>query len=126
MLEAAIASAPTLGLILVAAAGAGLTMREAVLIRLDPAPRAGRLPVLAVLAASAPLLGLLGTVIGLVTAFSRGDATSTAGGIGQALTTTQAGLAIGIPLLLARQLLLRAGERQRARRARQQPTAVTP
>jgi len=61
---------------------------------------------LAVLAAAAPLLGLLGTVTGMIsmfdaiTKFGTGDPRLLAGGISEALITTQAGLAIAIPLLL--------------------------
>ena len=61
----------------------------------------------AVLAASMPLLGLLGTVLGMIQTFNaltdqgvaRVDAL--AGGISQALITTQAGLVIAAPVLLA-------------------------
>ena len=52
--------------------------------------------------AAAPLLGLLGTVIGIMDAFQASAAAGTAasplaGGIGRALVTTQAGLASAIP-----------------------------
>ncbi len=65
----------------------------------------------AVLAACMPLLGLLGTVLGMVETFSalteRGvaDVDSLAGGISQALITTQAGLVMAVPVLLASGLL---------------------
>lgn len=56
----------------------------------------------------APLLGLLGTVIGMVKAFSgiqavgsRVDPSILAGGIWEALLTTVAGLAVAIPALAA-------------------------
>jgi biopolymer transport protein ExbB len=56
----------------------------------------------------APLLGLLGTVIGMVKAFaginqigSRVDPSVLAGGIWEALLTTVAGLAVAIPALAA-------------------------
>jgi len=51
----------------------------------------------------APLLGLLGTVIGMIKVFSAilvhgvGDATQLAGGISEALITTAAGLTVAIP-----------------------------
>lgn len=55
-----------------------------------------------------PLLGLLGTVMGMVNAFSRleeagarVDPSLLAGGIWEALLTTVAGLAVGIPALAA-------------------------
>jgi biopolymer transport protein ExbB len=62
---------------------------------------------LATVAALAPLLGLLGTVIGMIRAFmvieSHGSAVSPAllaGGIWEALLTTAAGLTVAIPCLL--------------------------
>ncbi|MCW8870928.1 MAG: MotA/TolQ/ExbB proton channel family protein [Proteobacteria bacterium] len=54
----------------------------------------------------APLLGLLGTVIGMMKVFANimefgvGDANQLAGGISQALTTTAAGLIVAIPTVL--------------------------
>ena len=54
----------------------------------------------------APLLGLLGTVIGMIRMFLSilehgvGDVTQLAGGIGQALITTAAGLVVAIPALM--------------------------
>lgn len=54
----------------------------------------------------APLLGLLGTVIGMMKVFASimefgvGDANQLAGGISQALTTTAAGLIVAIPTVL--------------------------
>ncbi len=66
---------------------------------------------LSIIAAVSPLLGLLGTVYGLIGAFQ--DATTKelgkgqelAAGIYEALVTTAAGLTIAIPVLLAYQLL---------------------
>jgi biopolymer transport protein ExbB len=64
------------------------------------------LSTLAVIAAVAPLLGLLGTVTGMIslfeviTKFGTGDPKLLAGGISEALITTEAGLAIAIPVLL--------------------------
>ena len=61
---------------------------------------------LAVLAAIAPMLGLLGTVSGMIetfqsiTLFGTGDPKLMSGGISQALVTTELGLAVAIPLLL--------------------------
>lgn len=61
---------------------------------------------LGTIAAITPLLGLLGTVIGMIkvfaaiTAFGVGDPTVLAGGISEALITTAAGLAVGIPALM--------------------------
>jgi biopolymer transport protein ExbB len=68
---------------------------------------------LAVLGGVAPLLGLLGTVTGmihtfqLVTLFGSGDAKLLSGGISEALVTTETGLAIAIPTLLAHAFLSR-------------------
>lgn len=69
---------------------------------------------LAVFGAVAPLLGLLGTVTGmihtfrLVTIFGTGDARQLSGGISEALVTTVAGLLVAIPVLLAHAFLSRA------------------
>ena len=58
------------------------------------------------IAAISPLLGLLGTVIGMVKVFTAitthgvGDATVLAGGIAEALITTAAGLTVAIPALI--------------------------
>jgi len=63
----------------------------------------GRLPAIAVLAAVAPLLGLLGTVLGMIqtfdviAVFGTSNAKAMAGGISVALVTTQAGLMVAIP-----------------------------
>ena len=68
---------------------------------------------LAVLGGVAPLLGLLGTVTGmihtfqLVTLFGSGDAKLLSGGISEALVTTEFGLAIAIPVLLVHAFLAR-------------------
>ena len=65
------------------------------------------LVVLATLTNVAPLLGFLGTVLGMIQAFQaievagEVDATTVAGGIKVALTTTAAGLAIAIPVSIA-------------------------
>ncbi|PCJ32944.1 MAG: flagellar motor protein MotA [Gammaproteobacteria bacterium] len=61
---------------------------------------------LAVLAAITPMLGLLGTVSGMIetfqaiTLFGTGDPKLMSGGISQALVTTELGLAVAIPILL--------------------------
>ncbi len=66
-----------------------------------------RLDFLATVSAAAPLMGLLGTVLGMINAFSRlassgsVDIAMLSGGIWQALLTTAAGLSIAIPSLLA-------------------------
>ena len=69
------------------------------------------LSMLKLLAALAPMLGLLGTVTGMIetfqviTQFGNGDPKVMAGGISMALTTTVLGLIAAIPLLLAHNLL---------------------
>ena len=63
--------------------------------------------VLSTISSVSPLLGLTGTVTGMITAFSVistigvGDPTALAGGISEALYTTAAGLFVGIPALVA-------------------------
>ena len=63
--------------------------------------------VLSTIAAVSPLLGLLGTVIGMINVFTAlmlegsGNAEVLAGGISQALITTAAGLAVAIPAMLS-------------------------
>lgn len=61
---------------------------------------------LAVVSTLSPLLGLLGTVLGMIAAFKAvaiagdiGDVNSVAGGISQALKTTAAGLTVAVPAL---------------------------
>jgi len=64
-------------------------------------------------AAAAPLLGLLGTVTGmiktfnLITIFGTGDAKSLSTGISEALVTTELGLIVAIPALIIHGLLSR-------------------
>ncbi|MGD9861453.1 MAG: MotA/TolQ/ExbB proton channel family protein [Marinobacterium sp.] len=69
------------------------------------------LTLLKLVAAVAPLLGLLGTVTGMIgtfqsiTLFGTGDPKLMAGGISQALMTTVLGLCVAIPLLFCHSLL---------------------
>ena len=71
------------------------------------------LPFIAICAASAPLLGLLGTVTGiistfkLITVFGSGDVKTLSGGISEALITTEFGLIVAIPSLLLHAFLSR-------------------
>jgi len=64
-----------------------------------------------VLSVASPLLGLLGTVTGMIqtfqviTLFGAGDPKLMAGGISQALVTTVLGLTVAIPLLLIHALV---------------------
>lgn len=84
--------------------------------RLRPELKGG-LAVISVLAAVAPLLGLLGTVTGMVrtfdviAAFGTGNARELAGGLSQALVTTQTGLLVAIPGLVFGALLTRRARR---------------
>ena len=61
---------------------------------------------LGTIAAVTPLLGLLGTVVGMIKVFTEimaqgtGNASALAGGISEALVTTAAGLAVAIPSLI--------------------------
>ena len=65
------------------------------------------LNMLGTIAAVSPLMGLLGTVTGIIVAFNAithqgiGDPKVLSGGIGQALITTAAGLIVAIPSLMA-------------------------
>jgi biopolymer transport protein ExbB len=71
------------------------------------------LPFLAITAAAAPLLGLLGTVTGMIktfqllTLFGTGDAKSLSSGISEALVTTELGLMVAIPALIVHGALSR-------------------
>jgi len=76
------------------------------------------LPFLAITAAAAPLLGLLGTVVGmiktfqLITIFGTGDAKSLSSGISEALVTTALGLIVAIPTLVLHGALSRMAKRK--------------
>lgn len=65
-----------------------------------------RLPLLAVIATASPLMGLLGTVVGmvktfaLITVFGTGNASKLASGISQVLVATELGLIVAIPTLI--------------------------
>ena len=68
---------------------------------------------LGTIAAIAPLLGLLGTVIGMIKVFNEimlqgtGNAGVLAGGISEALITTAAGLSVAIPALIMHRYYVR-------------------
>lgn len=68
---------------------------------------------LGVIASISPLLGLLGTVVGMIKVFTAlmlegaGNANVLAGGISQALITTAAGLSVAIPALMFHRFFLR-------------------
>jgi biopolymer transport protein ExbB len=72
---------------------------------------------LAIFGAVAPLLGLLGTVTGMIdtfrviTLYGTGDPKLMSGGISEALVTTELGLAVAIPIMLLHTFLSRRVER---------------
>lgn len=104
-------------LAMVDAPGAESDDLETLELKLDEAviretPKLERmLGLLKLLAGVAPLLGLLGTVTGMIatfqsiTLFGTGDPKLMAGGISQALVTTVLGLVVAIPLLFLHSLL---------------------
>lgn len=71
------------------------------------------LTALGTIAAVSPLLGLLGTVVGMIRVFAAlmrdraADVAVLAGGISEALVTTAAGLTVAIPALMFHRYLLR-------------------
>ncbi|RLC08925.1 MAG: flagellar motor protein MotA [Deltaproteobacteria bacterium] len=90
-------------------------LEEAILKEL---PRLERfLTTLGVLAAIAPLLGLLGTVTGMIhtfqgiTVFGTSDPRMMSGGISEALVTTQLGLAVAIPIMIVHHFFDRRTEK---------------
>ncbi|MFP4160277.1 MAG: MotA/TolQ/ExbB proton channel family protein [Desulfobacterales bacterium] len=90
-------------------------LQEAILREIPPMERF--LSTLGMLAAIAPLLGLLGTVTGMINTFhvitthGTGDPRIMSGGISEALVTTMLGLAVAIPMLMAHTWLNRAVEK---------------
>lgn len=91
-----------------------LQVDEAVLNEVGGVERGQNL--LKLLAATAPLLGLLGTVTGMIVTFQSisffgsGDPKLMAGGISQALVTTVLGLIVAIPLLFGHSFVSSLGE----------------
>ena len=71
---------------------------------------------LGIIASISPLIGLLGTVVGMIKVFTAlmlegaGNANVLAGGISQALITTAAGLSVAIPALIFHRFFLRRVE----------------
>ena len=71
------------------------------------------LTTLGTIASISPLLGLLGTVVGMIRVFRAllaegpGNPAALAGGISEALVTTAAGLVVAIPALIFHRYLLR-------------------
>ncbi len=74
-------------------------------------------PILAVCASTAPLMGLLGTVTGIIntfkmiTVFGSGDVKTLSGGISEALVTTEMGLVVAISALVMYAFLSRMAKR---------------
>jgi biopolymer transport protein ExbB len=91
-------------------------LQEAILKEIPPMERF--LSTLGMLAAIAPLLGLLGTVTGMIDTFhvitlhGTGDPRLMSGGISEALVTTMLGLSVAIPLMLCQTLLNRAVDKR--------------
>ncbi len=87
------------------------TLQEAILREMPHLERF--LSVLAIFGAVAPLLGLLGTVTGMIDTFrvitvhGTGDPKMMSGGISEALITTELGLAVAIPIMLLHTFLSR-------------------
>lgn len=94
--------------------GVGTRIRSAEIQRMEVG-----LPTLGLLGNTAPLLGLLGTITGMIKAFmvieqagGKVDAQALAGGIWEAMITTGVGLAVAIPLLILLHLLEGGVERR--------------
>jgi biopolymer transport protein ExbB len=85
------------------------------MLQVQPVLRRG-ISLLAVVASVAPLLGLLGTVTGMIGTFAMitehgtGDPRLLSGGISEALLTTQFGLMVAIPALLLQTTLYQGGD----------------
>ena len=83
----------------------------------ETAPYESRLNLLASVISISPMLGLLGTVTGMIRAFTNiskygaGDAAIVADGIAEALLTTAAGLMIAIPVIVVYNYLNRRLEK---------------
>ena len=90
-------------------------LEEALLRALPAADRFGAMII--VIAAASPLLGLLGTVSGMISTFDvitehgTGDPRMLSGGISEALITTELGLIVAIPALFFGNLLMGWGDR---------------
>jgi len=110
----------------------GIRRRDADALVREEAARVGaghleglceHLRTLEIVAALSPLLGLLGTVLGMIEAFQRlesaagtqVDPSVLSGGIWEALLTTAVGLAVAIPATMAQSYLERVIERYRHR-----------
>ena len=92
-----------------------LKLGEAI-IKERPAIHRG-LPLIKIISMVAPLMGLLGTVTGMIivfqaiTIYGAGDPKAMAGGISSALVTTVLGLIVAIPMMLAHSMLFARAKR---------------
>ncbi len=111
----------------VARTGLSLTQLEALTLTIEAeinaaTERARRMiPLLAIVGATAPLLGLFGTVIGIINAFlgiaaaGTGNIAAVGPGIADALIATAAGLATAIPAVVAYNVFVARAERLESR-----------
>jgi biopolymer transport protein ExbB len=95
-------------------------MKSELVIQTEEAARAylgKNLPILNTIGNISPLLGLLGTILGMIIAFESiavagaGDPRVVAGGISQALVTTASGLIVAIPSIVVYRYLARRADR---------------
>jgi biopolymer transport protein ExbB len=109
--------------VLDAVTGARASGQEAMIAKAREALQRGvpalsrHLGTIAVIAGAAPLLGLTGTVAGImetfrvITLYGAGNPSMMAGGIAQALMVTEAGLVVAFPLLLCHDWLQKQADR---------------
>ncbi len=95
-------------------------LKDELVIETEEAARAylgKNLPILNTIGNISPLLGLLGTILGMIIAFESiavagaGDPKVVAGGISQALVTTASGLIVAIPTIVAYRYLARKADK---------------
>lgn len=95
-------------------------MKSELVIQTEEAAKAylgKNLPILNTIGNISPLLGLLGTILGMIIAFESiavagaGDPRVVAGGISQALVTTASGLIVAIPSIVLYRYLARKADR---------------
>ena len=95
-------------------------LKEELVIETEESARAylgKNLPILNTIGNISPLLGLLGTILGMIIAFESiavagaGDPKVVAGGISQALVTTASGLIIAIPTIVSYRYLSRRADK---------------
>ena len=95
-------------------------LKDELVIETEEAARAylgKNLPILSTIGNITPLLGLLGTILGMIIAFESiavagaGDPKVVAGGISQALVTTASGLIVAIPTIVGYRYLARKADK---------------